>query len=61
MVEFTREEVVASPEEIYAVTLEMDHNTDDAHRTPFDRNRLLPIYSELVDLARENVAKGEVP
>jgi len=61
MVEFTREEVVASPEEIYAVTLEMDHNTDDAHRTPFDRNRLLPIYSELVDLARENAAKGEVP
>lgn len=48
-------------EEIHAVRLEVDHNTDDANRTPFDPDKMMPIYSELVDLGRENAAEGEVP
>jgi hypothetical protein len=48
-------------EEIHAVRLEVDHNTDDANRTPFDPINVMPIYSELVELARENAAEGEVP
>jgi hypothetical protein len=45
----------------YFVRLEIDHNTD-AHRTqPFDQNRLVPIYTELTNLALENAEKGELP
>lgn len=48
-------------DEIHAVRLEMDHNTDDANRTPFDPQKVIPIYAELVELARENAAEGEMP
>ncbi|MGH6925482.1 MAG: hypothetical protein ACRED5_17280 [Propylenella sp.] len=48
-------------DEVYAVRLEVDHNTDDANRTPFDPQKVIPIYSELIELARENAATGEVP
>ena len=44
-----------------AVRLEMDHNTDEAKKTTFDQGKLIPIYSELVELARQNAAEGEVP
>ncbi len=44
-----------------AVRLEMDHNTDEAKKTAFDQGKLIPIYSELVELARQNAAEGEVP
>jgi len=44
-----------------AVHLEMDHNTDEAKKAPFDQGTLIPIYSELVELARQNAAEGEVP
>jgi hypothetical protein len=43
------------------VRLEMDHNTDEAKRAPFDQRKLIPIYSELVELARRNAVEGEVP
>jgi hypothetical protein len=43
-----------------AVRLEIDNNTDDSRKAPFDQAQLVPIYSELLDLARENAAKGEV-
>lgn len=44
-----------------AVRLEMDHNTDEAWKAPFDQGTLIAIYWELVDLARQNAAEGEVP
>jgi hypothetical protein len=44
-----------------AVSLEMDHNTDEAKQAPFDQGKLIPIYLELVELARQNAAEGEVP
>jgi hypothetical protein len=44
-----------------AVRLEIDHNTDEATKGPFDQANLVPIYLELVELARENAAEGEVP
>jgi hypothetical protein len=44
-----------------AVRLEMDHNTDEAKKAPFDQGNIIPIYSELIDLARQNAAEGEVP
>ena len=44
-----------------AVRLEMDHSTDEAKKAPFDQGKLIPIYSELVELARQNAAEGEVP
>jgi hypothetical protein len=44
-----------------AVRLEMDHNTDEANKAVFDQEKLIPIYLELVELARQNAAEGEVP
>jgi hypothetical protein len=44
-----------------AVRLEIDHNTDVAKKAPFDQGMLIPIYSELVELARQNAVEGEVP
>ena len=44
-----------------AVRLEIDHNTDGRNATPFDRHLLLPIFEELVTLARENAEQGELP
>ncbi len=55
------DEIATESDEIHAVRLEVDHNTDDANRTPFDPDKVIPIYSELVELARENAAEGEVP
>ncbi len=46
--------------ELNAVRLEIDHNTDQAISEPFDRARLVPIFQELVELARQNVERGEV-
>lgn len=51
----------ASGDEVYGVRLEADNNTEETRKTPFDRANLIPIYSELMGLARENAAKGEVP
>jgi hypothetical protein len=51
----------AGGEHIYAVGLEMDHNTDEGKKTPFDQRNVIPIYLELVELARQNAAEGEVP
>jgi hypothetical protein len=44
-----------------AVRLELDHNTDEANKALFDQGGLIAIYSELVELARQNAAEGEVP
>jgi hypothetical protein len=51
----------AGGEHIDAVRLELDHNTDESKKTPFDQQNVIPIYSELVELARQNAAEGEVP
>jgi hypothetical protein len=45
---------------VYGVRLEVDNNTDPAWKAPFDRESLIPIYLELLDLARDNAVKGEV-
>jgi hypothetical protein len=52
--------VGASPDHIYTVRLECDHNTDGADKTPFDQAKIVPVYKELVGLIRENAEKGEV-
>jgi hypothetical protein len=49
------------PAEIQAVGLEIDHNTDEAHRQAFDQGQIGPIYRELVEFARENAVEGERP
>lgn len=45
----------------FAVRLEIDHSTDATNTTPFEKSLLVPIFKELVDLARENVESGECP
>ncbi len=47
-------------EHVDAVRLEFDHNTDEANKAVFDPGKLFPIYSELVEFARQNAAEGEV-
>jgi hypothetical protein len=47
--------------QVNAVRLEFDNNTDDANKAIFDQRKLIPIYLELVELARQNAAEGEVP
>jgi hypothetical protein len=49
------------PESLSAVRLEMDLNTDQEHKDPFDNKDVVPIYGELVAMAYENAAKGERP
>jgi hypothetical protein len=49
------------PVELQAVSLEIDHSTDEARRQAFDQGQIGPIYRELVEFARENAAKGERP
>jgi len=44
----------------FQLRLELDHNTDQKHTTPFDATRLLPIYKELTNLALQNAAEGEI-
>jgi hypothetical protein len=44
----------------FVIRLELDHNTDAKWTGPFDQNRLVPIYNELVQLAFENAEKGEL-
>jgi hypothetical protein len=45
----------------HAVRLEIDHNTGVDNKRPFERNELMPIFDELVMLARENAVSGERP
>jgi hypothetical protein len=47
--------------QMYALRLEIDHNTDEERKTPFEQKDLIPIYQELVELARENASVGEQP
>ena len=51
---------VSSGPELHTVRLEIDHNTDQARSTPFETGQIVPIFSELVGLARENAEKGEL-
>ncbi|WOH58508.1 hypothetical protein [Bradyrhizobium sp. BWC-3-1] len=44
----------------YGVRLELDHNTDQKHASPFDVSRLVPIYKELTNLALQNATEGEI-
>ena len=47
-------------EELYAARLEMDMNTDQANISPFATSEADHIYNELIELAGENAAKGEI-
>ncbi|WP_214476052.1 hypothetical protein [Mesorhizobium sp. dw_380] len=53
--------MVAMGEPVFAVRLEIDHSTDAANAKQFEKSLLVPIFMELVDLARENVETGECP
>lgn len=44
----------------FVLRFEMDHNTDQARTQPFDAARLIPIYTELTNLALQNAEQGEV-
>lgn len=44
----------------FLLRLEMDHSTDQARAISFDPGRLVPIYSELANLALQNAEQGEV-
>jgi hypothetical protein len=46
---------------IFAVSLEMDHNTAADRQNPLEKSEILPISQELFSLARENAARGERP
>jgi hypothetical protein len=43
------------------VRLEVDHNTDEARKSPFAQDEMVTIYKELVELANENAERGERP
>jgi hypothetical protein len=45
---------------LFAVRLEVDHNTDALNQEPLGHNKLMPIYQHLVALIDENAEKGEV-
>jgi hypothetical protein len=45
----------------HVVKLEIDHSTDEKRTDAFQSSELFPIYKELMDLASENVLKGERP
>ena len=49
-----------SPEEVHAARLEMDVNTDQASTEVIAAKEAVPIYNELIELAAENVKKGEI-
>lgn len=46
--------------ELFAIRMECDHNTDAANLTPFPPNKIITIYQELAQLVAENAEKGEV-
>jgi hypothetical protein len=46
--------------DLFAVRLELDHNTDQQNQDPFAQDKLAPIYERLMDLIDENAQKGEV-
>jgi hypothetical protein len=46
--------------DLFAVRLELDHNTDQQNQKPFAKDKLVPIYERLMDLIDENAQKGEV-
>lgn len=46
---------------LHAVRLEIDYNSDPAHKEPFDQSCLIPIYRELVEMASETAVEGERP
>jgi hypothetical protein len=47
--------------ELNAVRLELDNNTDPANNVQFNKDEIVPIFSELLEMARENAEKGERP
>ena len=51
----------AGEAEKFAVRLEMDHNTDQENKQPFEKKLLSSIYNELIGLARKNAELGERP
>lgn len=46
-------------QQLFAARLELDHSTSAGNTVPFSANQLIPIWKELVGLARENVEVGE--
>jgi hypothetical protein len=63
LLQMTGQEIAATggPPERFAVRLEIDHNTDQANKKPFEREVLVPIYNELIAKSCENAALGERP
>ena len=53
--------VVSVHSNLHVVKLEIDHSTDEKKTDAFQSSELFPIYKELMDLASENVLKGERP
>lgn len=53
--------VSSSDVELYTVRLEMDHNTAAQRKTAFEKAHRMPIFRELVTLARSNAKAGERP
>jgi hypothetical protein len=48
-------------DEVYAVSLEIDNNTDQEHTQPFDEAQKVAIFKELVAMATTNASDGERP
>jgi hypothetical protein len=53
--------VVVEGTEFHTVRLEMDHNTAQDNTKPFEKARIIPIFEELVTMARQNADAGERP
>jgi hypothetical protein len=51
---------VAPGDIAYAAQLEIDHNTQDLNLRPFEAAERIPIFEELVALAKENADRGEI-
>ncbi|MER8374425.1 hypothetical protein [Mesorhizobium sp. M1406] len=47
-------------DEAFAARLELDHSTSAQRASPFDSNLVVPIWNELIGLARENAEIGEM-
>jgi hypothetical protein len=62
IVQITGEQLAVTPNsELYAVRLEIDNSTDQANTKPFEKAEIVPIFKELILMARENAEKGERP
>jgi hypothetical protein len=52
---------VSADSELQGVRLEIDNSTDHTNTRPFEKTEIVPIFRELLTMARENAEKGERP